>query len=323
MPATTNPTTNDLPARTQRFGQAAKYLGVSRSIVQRWADKGCPYLDGDTLSTWPIPGLKKGRFLDKAQIELLKKKRKPPKDSNFHGFVKVNKRFGFTRNQLYSWRDKGCCYLDGQKLRNDPKIRASANRSMRETEGYDLSQLTIIDERMTAEKNGIFQDEEGVTWLTAKAANENYNLWEATLAEWAENGCPYLKGRKLQTKPFRRLNKRGKYKTVTTYRESELQEIVAAKQVPPDNTYVDSEGEWFYAIKVMKLTNWPKGNLNYYRKRKYPYLPEKKILTGTFKLQVQRRVFRESLLGFGSRGISGGVRSGGLESRAALKAGPS
>src|SRR5262249_6013881 len=161
-----------------------------------------------TLSTFPVNGLKKGRFLDKEQIEEIRKARKPKKDPAYIGYQEAHKRFGFTRNQLYSWRDKGCCYLEGEKLRVRELLRSASNGAMDEIEVYELGQLEEIHRGMNKEQKGIFQDEEG-TWLSAKAAKREYGLWEASLDEWRELGCPFLGDRKLRAKPFRRLNKRG------------------------------------------------------------------------------------------------------------------
>jgi hypothetical protein len=271
----------DLSMPTLTAKEAARQLGVSRALIELWAKEngpGCPFLGGKQLIAFRNPHSRKGVRYDAAQVGAIKAAREQAlrhegRESGFMPYHEAKRRFGFSQSALYGWQDKGCCYLNGDKLDGHRETRPVAEENgLREIWVYDRGQLEHIAELRDREREGIFEDEQG-TWLSAVAAHEIYKIWDASLGDWRKKSCAFL-GRKIKYKPMRRLLRSGRYRTRIVYLESDLETIAAAQCAPPTPaTYQDGEGTWLFAVEVARRTGWPADGLWYYREKEWPCLP--------------------------------------------------
>ncbi len=262
--------------------QAAELLGVSRGLIEWWSKEGkCPFLDEPFL-VFRDPHSRKGVFYDAAQIERIRAARAAiqqtkGKTNGYLSYPEVRKHLRWKQKQLqqllYDWHERGCSYLNGAKLDAHLEMRpVDRGNRLREVWVYNHLQLQQIHEAHQKEQSGVYEDEHGTTWLSAKAAHEVHAIWDASLRDWEKRNCPFL-GRPIRCLPIRRPGGRGPHIKRMMYLESDLQAIAAAqRERKPEPVYTDSEGRWLFAAGVAARTGWPQDGLWYYRNKEWPAL---------------------------------------------------
>jgi hypothetical protein len=188
-------------------------------------------------------------------------------------FPEIQARFGFSRNELYDWSRNGCCHLGGEKLSAQKKLAHIGPNKVRMVWAFLTKHLEAIEGSKKVGGDVAAKCDE--PWLTAKAAERKYGIWDASLSEWRENPTPYLGGRTIRAKQISRLTAAKNPRSVWVYHEEDIQCIVAAKKAGP--VFDDQEGRWLFACEVSKRTGLSADNLWHYRNKSFAFLNNGRI----------------------------------------------
>jgi hypothetical protein len=114
--------------------------------------------------------------------------------------AQVGQRFGFSKHVLYHWREQGCVYLGGQKLRaSKGKVTLPNQPGLRPAWLYPIGEVQRIADRRHADEPFSITDAEGV-WLTAASVYARYGIKRSALDYYRTHDWPAVPGGKLRAK---------------------------------------------------------------------------------------------------------------------------
>jgi hypothetical protein len=191
--------------------EALEQFGYYPERLKSWKSEGCPFLGGEKLqSSKRIRIGKTGKPCPAVVYSLPQLKeisaRRAELDRNqatadripYH---QVRSLFpAISRDTLYRWQNKGCPWLDGQKLTAHRENVPTDENGFRTIWTYSRRQLQEIDRKMAAENDSrVIRDEQG-TWRFVVDASERYGLIPQHLERWRTSPCRALGRRTIRAK---------------------------------------------------------------------------------------------------------------------------
>jgi hypothetical protein len=229
----------------------------TQGSLEQWARDGCPLLRGKKPRTKWFTGRTPGQAGHARALYLLREDLDAINAAKAAGVVygedggrwpsadEVRGQFGFNRQQLNTWRDEGCPFIRGAKLRTGSRTVLMKDGRPRHIEVYCIEQLEQIRNARAAVTDATAgaNDSPGVPFQEAERL---FGFKRGWLYDWNQRGCPYLGGRKLRgwQEP---VNIDGRVRDIWVYDRAQLEEIDRQRQVAEKGIYRDGEGEWLSA----------------------------------------------------------------------------
>jgi hypothetical protein len=285
-----------------RLAEAKAICGCNHERLYNWATKFCFYLGRKLGSTIiRVSEHWQERVYRRQDCEEIARalSHPPPADQQQRlTAAEARNCYGFTGDELRSWRTRGCMWLDGRKLDFLPELRLDPLGCYRRQYAYLISQLELIATR----RNGpgadlVLNDSEG-RFVRHQLAITTYAL-PSSLSQWRRIGCPWLGGSKLRAKrvPVARSRRRGGLEWV--YLEADLKEIARARdagtEVVIKNRAPDGTNGLLSSRQAAELAACAVGKLHYWHRGNSP-------IPGGGSLRRENRTIGNRMFGYWHRG---------------------
>jgi hypothetical protein len=169
----------------------------------------------------------------------------------------ARERYGFSPDNLQTWRSRPCPQLGGRKLR--AQFVSLVDRSCGHKKRWvhhaeDLARIAA----------GLQQDND---WLTGSEAQERYGFSTMILYLWCRRGCLHLGGRKLRSRKAPRSTSHGRgenrerIRLLRVYAREDLDTITRNQRIAPEATadpdwLTYQEAKQLYGLNQAMLSNW-------------------------------------------------------------------
>lgn len=267
--------------------------GFAPSSLTKWATKGCPFWGGKVPAN-DLPLVRKQtkrgiRFLrprffrlDDLEAVAAARRNAPAGAAGWIARRQAIKTFGINRDTLRTWAKEGCPALGGKKLRRKVERRMTPT-GFRRFVDYDEQQLWQVKDYQPDVGN---PDRRG-GWMLYREVVDEFGYRSDRLSPWANDGCPYLDGRKLTTKtvvgtvPDKGSHSGVRRTELTLYARAEVEEIRRRMAESPYAPFVDAAGDTYlpnvtlgerYRVPKETLKNWRKAGKVRFVEEKRPGL---------------------------------------------------
>jgi hypothetical protein len=252
-------TVQAIPSLWLTAEEAQQQLGVSYSLLRLWATQGCCYLNGKAVRTHAADC---GFLYDRRDIERIAATPSPyEREAPWLPLAQAVAEYGFTRDELYNWRRKGCPFLGGKRVRSRRvALRRPGQVGRARVRVFYRADLEAILEAQAA--GGSPSDTSG-DWLSVTEAAEFLGCTPSSIYQWAAKGCPALDGKKLYVQTKTVVMRDGRTRPVAEYNRAELEEIKQARATsrhgtPGSDWISGQEAVDLFGLDLNRLYEWHK-----------------------------------------------------------------
>ncbi len=268
---------------------ARNYLGVSKSALHTWSQKGCPYLGGRCLRRKRFH-VRDQVFVDcyfKADLDKTRQaKFLMPTIANSRGDAWITKKqaakiTGYHERHLRRLISSGSPFLSGRRIATRRRRGVVAHGRTFEITlvlRKDIEELVKNRERCRIPYERV---------PIRQAAQQLGLASHKVLHQWLLTGCPHLNGRRKPDVIQGPVLYRGQIQPTNLLLKSEVEEIRQKMLRAPFEPFVNADGKWWpIDLALKKFGNARRGSLYRHKNKLCPQLSGRKLRAITFRRTV-------------------------------------